>query len=157
MSQLSLITISHGASCHSCSSEVPGCRYAAAMDPRIEKACSFQWLVWGVTVVAVLTSSEFTLRERDLDCVELWSGVGAVYGAARLQGLRSQGFDIIRSADENTIVETGFRKALDLVNVSGSQQQKTIFCLHKTNDGCLSSSKVLHPMERIQILIFFCD
>jgi hypothetical protein len=34
--------------------------------------------------------------ERDLDVVELWSGVGSIYKAAMRQNLRAKPFDILR-------------------------------------------------------------
>ena len=61
---------------------------------RIDATRHFHYKVWGLTVWEVLTTASFTAIARDLDCVELWCGVGAVWKAAVAQGHRSQGFDL---------------------------------------------------------------
>ena len=41
----------------------------------------------------VLQDSQFSWLERDLDVVELWSGVAAIVAAARKQGKQAEPFD----------------------------------------------------------------
>lgn len=78
---------------------------------------AFHWRVWGLCTEDVLSSTKFQPPARDLDCVELWSGVGAVCGAAKVAGFRSEAFDMNRlgAVDEDILTEFGFHKALALV------------------------------------------
>ena len=79
-------------------------------------------LIFGLTVSSVLDNAS---EERDLDVVELWSGVEAIVSAARVAGFRAEPFDKFRipgvtdTADpditEDILLEAGFRKALSLV------------------------------------------
>jgi len=84
---------------------------------RLAMASAFGYVVFGLTVHSVLTSPEFSGIVRNLDCVELWSGAGTVWGAAKDLGLRSQGFDKNRpgATNEDILMEAGFRHALHLV------------------------------------------
>ena len=74
----------------------------------------FHYKVWGLTVWGVLTTASFTAIARDLHCVELWCGVGAVWKAGAAQGHRSQGFDLKNGVAENILTKQGFLKALEL-------------------------------------------
>ena len=84
----------------------------------------FPWMMFGLTVAAVLSGPLASLP-RDLEVVELHSGVGAVYRAARKRGFAAEGFDKARvhgvtddpnsSRSEDILLETGFRNALNLV------------------------------------------
>ena len=53
--------------------------------------------------------------ERNLDVCELWSGVGAVAGAARIRALSAQEFDKARTPMEDITSLSGFRQALQYV------------------------------------------
>ena len=81
---------------------------------RIDATRHFHYKVWGLTVWEVLTTASFTAIARDLDCVELWCGVGAIWKAAAAQGHRSQGFDLKNGVAEDILTKTGFLKALEL-------------------------------------------
>ena len=81
---------------------------------RIDATRHFHYKVWGLTVWEVLTTASFTAIARDLDCVELWCGVGAVWKAGAAQGHRSQGFDLKNGVAENILTKQGFLKALEL-------------------------------------------
>ena len=54
--------------------------------------CSF--LIFGLTVSSVLDSAS---EQRDLDVVELWSGVEAVVSAAKAAGFTAMPFDKFRT------------------------------------------------------------
>ena len=81
---------------------------------RIEATRQFHYKVWGLTVWEVLTTASFTAITRDLDCVELWCGVGAVWKAAAAQGHRSEGLDLKNGVAADILTKTGFLKALEL-------------------------------------------
>jgi hypothetical protein len=78
--------------------------------------------VFGVTIA---DAAGRVTPDRDLDIVELWSGVASVVRAARLDGLRAEPFDINRvpgrtdsevpHVTENIIQKAGFMNALNLV------------------------------------------
>ena len=53
--------------------------------------------------------------ERNLDVCELWSGVGAVAGAARIRALSAQELDKARTLMEDITSLRGFRQALQYV------------------------------------------
>ena len=92
-------------------------------------ACSIAGLcglvVFGWSVDGVLRSALAADTARDLDVVELFSGVGAVHRAAQSLGLRSAVFDKFRikgvtdqpggSESEDMAEEAGFLSALGLV------------------------------------------
>ena len=79
-------------------------------------------IIFGLTLSSVLDNAS---DQRDLDVVELWSGVGAIVAAATAAGFRAMPFDKFRTkgvtdtADPDTtediLLEAGFRKALSLV------------------------------------------
>ena len=71
---------------------------------RIADARQFNYNAWGMTVWGVPTCAACTAIARDLDCVELWCGVGAVWNAAAAQGHRSQGFDLKNKLAENILI-----------------------------------------------------
>lgn len=58
------------------------------------EAWKFPLLVFGYSLQDVVR--EFSDVPRDLDVVELWSGVESVVNAARRLGLRAQPFDLAR-------------------------------------------------------------
>ncbi len=79
-----------------------------AMDSASERVAAtkqFPYTVWGLTVWGVLTSVTFNTHARDLQCAELWCGVGSVWRAAEVAGHRSQGFDLAQSPGENILKE----------------------------------------------------
>ena len=57
------------------------------LPPAAWKLCQ-TLLVHGLTVVAVLNSHEWMHLPRDLDCVEIFAGVGSIAAAAADKGLR---------------------------------------------------------------------
>lgn len=79
-------------------------------------------MVFGCSVAEVLR--EHADLYRDLDVVELWSGVGAIAEAAREAGFAAVEFDINRvpgttdtdrpAETENILLEPGFKRALEL-------------------------------------------
>ena len=79
-------------------------------------------LIFGLTVSSVLNSAS---DQRDLDVVELWSGVAAIVSAARAAGFTAMPFDKFRikgatdtddpDTTEDILLEAGFRRALNLV------------------------------------------
>ena len=71
---------------------------------RIDDTMQTNYKVWVLTVWGVLTCGSCTAIARDLDCVELWCGVGAVWKAAAAQGHRSQGFDMKNKLAENILI-----------------------------------------------------
>ena len=87
------------------------------MKPR---ACTL--LIFGLTVASVLDSAS---EQRDLDVVELWSGVESIVSAARAAGFTAMPFDKFRNegvtdtddpeTTEDILLEAGFRRALSLV------------------------------------------
>ena len=72
-------------------------------------------VVFGLTIDAVLSDPQWTSTPRDLDCVEVFSGMGAVTMAARGAGKRAQPFDILRDMRENMATANGFRRSVLLV------------------------------------------
>ena len=79
-------------------------------------------LIFGLTVSSVLDSA---CQQRDLDAVELWSGVEAIVSAARVAGFTAEPFDKFRvpgvtdtddpDTTEDILLEAGFKRALSLV------------------------------------------
>ena len=78
--------------------------------------------MFGITVSSVLDSAS---GQRDLDVVELWSGVEAVVSVAKADGSTAMPFDKFRTpgvtdtddpdTTEDMLLEVGFRRALSLV------------------------------------------
>ena len=81
--------------------------------------------IFGNTVESVLADSTLSSCKRDLDLVELWSGVGNLTKAAAQAGHKAECFDIGRIPGvtdnpqnpecEDICTENGFRRALHLV------------------------------------------
>ena len=79
-------------------------------------------LIFGLIVSSVLDTAP---EQRDLDVVELWSGVEAIVSAAKAAGFTAMPFDKFRirgvtdtddpDATEDILLEAGFRRALNLV------------------------------------------
>jgi hypothetical protein len=83
------------------------------------RSCDIK-LFGNYTVAGVLDGAAQQAGNRDLDVVELWSGVGSVVAAAEGLGYRAHGFDIFRIPGltdvpgpmcEDITLETGFVKA----------------------------------------------
>ena len=75
-----------------------------------------QFRIWGSSIEDVLRDPRWQGLARDLDVVELESGVEAVTRAARNRGHRAQPFDVKRdSVAENLLLEAGFHNAISLV------------------------------------------
>ena len=76
------------------------------------------FLVHGWTVVVVLSSDEWMHLPQDLDCVDIFAGVGSATAAE--QGIRSATYDILRipgitEQTEDITTLQGFRGAVALV------------------------------------------
>ena len=86
------------------------------MQQRVEATRQFEWRMWGFTVWEVLTGPVWVASSvvRDLDCAELWCGVGAIFRAAAVSGLRSHGFDKARETADDILTQEGFFRALQL-------------------------------------------
>ena len=72
-------------------------------------------LLFGLTVAQVLTSPAWNSTPRDLDVVELWSGVGHVAAAARKKALRAATFEKNDDPLQNFLHQPGFMAAVTLV------------------------------------------
>ena len=89
------------------------------LPPAAWKLCQ-SFLVHGLTVAAVLNSGEWMHFPRDLDCVEIFAGVGSIAAAAAEKGLRSATYDkkripgVTEQTEDITTLE-GFRGAIALV------------------------------------------
>jgi hypothetical protein len=75
-------------------------------------ACSSGLAVFGLSVADVLSDAAWEPSRRDLDVLEVWSGVGSVVTAATSQGLAAAGFDRIHGPDQDLTTDAGFRKVL---------------------------------------------
>ena len=71
--------------------------------------------VFGLTINAVLSSTLWLDLARDLDCVEIFSGVQSVVRAALEKGMRAQGFDKLLDPMDDITTPGGFRRAVTLV------------------------------------------
>lgn len=85
------------------------------MDGVVAAALSCTLHLFGLTVAAVLEKAEEWVEARDLDVVELWSGVEAVTRAARSKRFRARALDVIHSVTEDITTEAGFNLALRYV------------------------------------------
>jgi len=89
------------------------------LPPAAWKLCQ-SLLVHGLTVPAVLNSDEWMHVPRDLDCVEIFAGVGSIAAAAAEKGLRSATYDknripgVTEQTEDITTLQ-GFRGAIALV------------------------------------------
>jgi len=89
------------------------------LPPAAWKLCQ-TFLVHGLTVAAVLSSDEWMHLPCDLDCVEIFAGVGSIAAAAAEKGLRSATYDKLRipgitEQTEDITTLQGFRGAIALV------------------------------------------
>ena len=80
------------------------------------------FLVYGLTVAAVLNSHEWAAVHviRDLDCVEIFAGVGSIAAAAAQKGLRTAAYDKgritgVTESTEDITTAQGFTTAINLV------------------------------------------
>jgi hypothetical protein len=85
------------------------------MDGVVAAALSCTLHLFGFTVTAVLEKAEEWVEARDLDVVELWSGVEAITRAAINKRFRARAFDVIHSPTEDITTEAGFNLALRYV------------------------------------------
>lgn len=72
-------------------------------------------MLFGLTVASVLSDPTWTQVAQDLDVVELWSGVGAVFSYARSVGLHAEEMDIRNGPHNDLTTEGGFHMAVSLV------------------------------------------
>ena len=89
------------------------------LPPAAWKLCQ-SFLVHGLTVAAVLNSHEWMHLPRDLDCVEIFAGVGSIAAAAAEKGLRAAAYDKgripgVTEETEDILTLQGFRGAIALV------------------------------------------
>ena len=68
--------------------------------------------IFGLTLASVLNRAEV---DRDLDVLELWSGVGSIVRAGSRQAYSAKGFDIINSEYEDITTPAGFEHTVNLV------------------------------------------
>ena len=72
-----------------------------------------QALVLARIALEVLANPEFTALPRDLDLVELWSGVGSIVAAATKRNLKAVPFDKNRHPVETAVSEDILSPALN--------------------------------------------
>ncbi len=94
-------------------------------ESRHQRVGSFPWTLFGVSVAAALQDDGLRRLPRDLDCAEVFCGVGSVWRAAERAGKRAEGYDRNRVpgvtdcsdnvACEDILTHAGFRTALKLV------------------------------------------
>lgn len=83
--------------------------------PRIwDVACSSGVAVFGLTVADVLSDASWEASSRNLDVLEVFSGVGSVQQAAASQGMAAACFDRIHGAGQDLLTVNGFKNALQL-------------------------------------------
>ena len=68
--------------------------------------------IFGLTLASVLDRAEV---DRDLDVLELWSGVGSIMQAGSRRSYNARGFDISNSEYEDITTPAGFKHAVNLV------------------------------------------
>ena len=68
--------------------------------------------IFGLTLASVLDRAEV---DRDLDVLELWSGVGSIVRAGSRWSYNARGFDIRDSAYEDITTPAGFEHTVNLV------------------------------------------
>ncbi len=88
--------------------------------PRAAQALCKTLMVFGMSVEHVLQSAEWAHSPRNLECVEIFAGVGAVAAAASELDLRAATYDKYRipgstEATEDITTRQGFRTAIGLV------------------------------------------
>ena len=90
---------------------------------RLEAAEAFPWVVFGWTIQGAL-ADPLAGGARDLDCAELFCGVGAIWLAAQRAGLTAVGYDMNRvpgetdsdgPRSENIVCQAGFMNALSAI------------------------------------------
>lgn len=77
------------------------------------RACSLK--VYSLGVADVLSDASWEPAHRDLDVLEVWSGVASVQRAALARGLKAEAFDYIHGPHQDLVTEVGFRNVLKLV------------------------------------------
>lgn len=83
-----------------------------ALKERLVVAQGFPWRVHGLSVA---DACQKAAQHRDLDCVEIFSGVGAIRAAAEAVGCRTAAFDKRSDPHQDILDPAGFQKALSLV------------------------------------------
>lgn len=86
------------------------------MASRTALAQTLPYALHGLTIAAILASPMWSSFPKDLDVVELWSGVGAVAAAGAAAGLQVSVFEINNDPVDNFFTETGFLKAIQLIS-----------------------------------------
>ncbi len=94
-------------------------------ESRQQRVDSFPWTLFGFSIAATLQDDALRRLPRDLDCAEMFSGVGSVRRAAEQAGKRAEGYDKNRipgvtdcsnnPACEDILTRAGFMTALKLV------------------------------------------
>lgn len=90
---------------------------APAMAPSIQRQAALLCAVtlFGVYSVRVILAQDSSNVQRDLGCVELWSGVGAIAQAAQEAGEAAATFDKVNCASQDITTIAGFKAAVNLV------------------------------------------
>ena len=90
---------------------------APAMAPSIQRQAALLCAVtlFGVYSVRVILAQDSANVQRDLGCVELWSGVGAVAQAAQEAGEAAATFDKVNCESQDITTIAGFKAAVNLV------------------------------------------
>jgi hypothetical protein len=90
----------------------------AFQKPKITVVMAKDWdiraeklVLFGTFTVAFFLNNAYPAPVRDLDCVELWAGVGSIVRAAQDMGYRAAGFEIENNAAEDLLCKEGFELA----------------------------------------------
>lgn len=88
------------------------CGAAMVLKKRLVVAQGFPWRIHGLSVE---DACKRAAQHRDLDCVEIFSGVGAIRAAAEAVGCRTASFDKRSDPRQDILDPAGFQIALSLV------------------------------------------
>lgn len=92
-----------------------GCDPGMPPSPILNVARSCSLVIFTLTVAEILGDGKWEPGSRDLDVLEVWSGVASVQRAAAARGLRAAAFDVKQGADQDLTTEQGFHNVLQLV------------------------------------------
>jgi hypothetical protein len=80
----------------------------------LDAARSCSVVIFGLTVADILAGGSWKPIRRDLDVLEVWSGVSSVQRAATLSGLAAAAFDVVHGPEQDLMTEQGFHNVLRL-------------------------------------------
>jgi hypothetical protein len=78
-------------------------------------ACRCGLVIFSLSVADALAGGHWEPIRRDLDVLEVWSGVGSVQRAAASQGLAAAAFDVKHGPEQDLMTVRGFHNVLRLV------------------------------------------